>query len=429
MSGMARSFFSRMKSLFSGEEKSAEQPPASDDPKAQGQTRDAKAPSAEEEAKGRARLAAQTDEIRRMFQHVIEPEERTLKNYISPSFWKTKRDQYRQIKDKEKQDLNVYQMLSDGARPTIEYYILTVLSCVIATTGLLQGSTATIIGAMIVAPLMTPILAFSLGVIWGDILLVRTALFSLLKGMLLAVFISATIAYYIPMAGYSSEILARTQPTLFDIIVALASGIVGAYGNANKKISNTLVGIAIAVALMPPLCTVGIGLGTANMEVAGGAFLLFLINLVSISLAGAVVFWGMKIHPALADQEQIKKRALYQIVLSILLLTAIAVPVGLYMWNGYTLSKARRTVQETVRREMPGVTIFDMQSEKRGDRYQFLITLSGDRTPAPAAVKNIRERLRKECPCIGEIRLRFIQSSILLDEVPASKPSPGTPAP
>ncbi len=193
---------------------------------------------------------------------------------------------------------------------------------------------------------MTPILAFSLGVIWGDLVLMKTSLLSILKGTLIAIGISAAIAYLVPMASYSPEIIARTKPTLFDIMVAIASGVVGAYGNANRRISNTLVGIAIAVALMQPLCTIGIGLGSFNYSIATGAAILFIINLVSISLAGAFVFWVMKIHPVLADEDKVKRRALYQIVLSITILVLIAVPVGIYMVEGYQLEKAQQVVKE-----------------------------------------------------------------------------------
>jgi hypothetical protein len=113
----------------------------------------------------RERISSTSRDMKGMFEHVIRPEERTLKNYLKPSFWKDKKTEYDLIREKEKQDLDVYTTLSRGAYPTIEYYVLIVMSCVIATAGLLQGSPAVIIGAMIVAPLMTPILAFSLGVI------------------------------------------------------------------------------------------------------------------------------------------------------------------------------------------------------------------------------------------------------------------------
>ena len=331
--------------------------------------------------------------VRAFFLNVIQPDERTFGNYFDINFWISKRQQYVDMRKKERQDLNVYEVLSRGSYPTIEYYILTILSSIIATAGLLQGSNATIIGAMIVAPLMTPIHAFSLGIIWGDAFLIRTSLKSLIKGIILAIIISAFIAFAIPTADFSSEILSSTRPSIFNIIVALVSGIVGAYGYANKNISSTLVGIAIAVALMPPLCTVGIGLGTLNLDIAGGAFVLFIINLISISLSGAVVFWIMKIHPALNEESQVMKRANYQIIISIIILTCIAIPVAYYMRDGYLLIRAKKEVSQLILKELPGARIIRIQQSGTGDSSLITIILSVTNLPDKKKIDEIKKYL------------------------------------
>ncbi|HOP63888.1 MAG TPA: TIGR00341 family protein [Spirochaetota bacterium] len=354
---------------------------------------------------------ARIDDLKNFMGHVIEPEERTLKNYMDIGFWKSKRELYKGLREKEKQDQNVYQNLFNGASPTIEYYILTVLSCLIATTGLLQGSTATIIGAMIVAPLMTPILAFSLGVIWGDIPLIRTSAFSLFKGIMISLFISSALAFLIPMEGYSTEITARTSPTIFDIIVAFASGLVGAYGSANKRISNTLVGIAIAVALMPPLCTIGIGIGTLNKTVASGAALLFLINLVSISLAGAIVFWGMEIHPIAAEDGAVRKRAIYQILISIIILTTISIPVFIYMKHGFLISRATRTAGEIIQNELPDVSLIELKMKEKDEKFRFTATISGSEKPDSGKNEAIIQKAAAADSRIGGIKLMFIKTA------------------
>lgn len=361
--------------------------------------------------KAREVVSIKAGKTRDMFRYVIEPEERTMKNYMNPGFWMEKRKEYSEIKQKERQDLNVYGVLFDGARPTIEYYILTVLSCVIATTGLLQGSTATIIGAMIVAPLMTPILAFSLGVIWGDTELISTSLKSIIKGLFLAVMISSIIAFLVPIPDYTSEIISRTRPSLFDIIVAVTSGLVGAYGYANKKISNSLVGIAIAVALMPPLCTIGIGIGTLNREVATGASLLFLINLISISLAGAIVFWSMKIHPILANEVKVNKRAIYQIIISLFILTGISIPVGIYMIDGYRLATSQEKVRNIVKADLPDTEIVKMGTVKIKNGYRLDLALTGTINPDAEIISIMKKHIIEKSVVISEIRIRFMQST------------------
>lgn len=365
--------------------------------------------------KVRDKITSQGHEMRDMIDYVIDPEERTIKNYLRPKFWREKSEEYKKLKRKEKEDLNVYQVLSNGARPTIEYYILIILSCIIATNGLIMDSTAVIIGAMIVAPLMTPILAFSLGVIWGDLKLIKTSIQSIIKGTLLAIVISAAIAYLVPLPEYSQEILSRTKPTLYDIIVAIASGIVGAYGYANKKISTTLVGIAIAVALMPPLCTIGIGLGTFSKSITTGAVILYVINLISISLAGAVVFWGMKIHPALADKEEVTKRALYQIILSIVILTGIAIPLGIYMYERYHMVSALKVSREIIETEFADSSIFSMKTKKIKSGYILHVTLTGDKKPEIEKINEMEKRILSRSRDIKKIKLQFIQSSVLIE--------------
>ncbi len=349
-----------------------------------------------------------------MFNRVVLPEERKLRNYINPAFWREKREGYRALREKEKTDLDVYRVLAEGAMPTIEYYVLIVISCVVATSGLLQGSTAVIIGAMIIAPLMTPILSFSIAILWGDLLIIRLALKSLFNGVVLTIALSAAIAYLFSLPDYSQEIMARTVPSAFDIIVALASGVVGAYGYANKKISATLVGIAIAVALMPPLCVVGIGLGTMNLAVAGGAALLFAINLVSISLAGAVVFLIMKIHPLESDNSVVRKRALSHIIFSVAILTVIAVPVGFYMREGYLMARAKKIAGEVIREKLPELSVMEIRRVREDGLRRMVITLAGDEAPVGARVKETAGLIIKKAPATDKISIRFIQSSRLI---------------
>jgi uncharacterized hydrophobic protein (TIGR00271 family) len=307
---------------------------------------------------------------------------RPLVPLLAPSSWQTAWKDYVKRRAKEKQDLDVYRVLSDGARQTAEYYVLIVLSCLIATMGLIQGSAAVIIGAMIIAPLMTPILAFSLGVIWGDFRLLQRSFASLLLGILLAVAISTLLAFAVPISHFSGEIVSRAHPSLFDIGVALGSGALAAFGYANKKVSSALTGIAIAVALMPPLCTVGVGLGKGSPEIAMGAALLFAINLVAISLAAAVVFWLMKIHPVSEDRTEVQRRALSQILLSTALLCLIAAPVLFSIRSGFQLETAQRDAARRLSEAFPGSSVLseEIRKEKSGSILQMTIATENDVT-------------------------------------------------
>lgn len=186
--------------------------------------------------------------------------------------------------------------LDQAATITRDFVLFVVLSCVIATFGLVLNSGAVIIGAMLIAPLMPPILAFGLAVVLGDIRRAGLALATLLLGGGLAVGLSTALGLLVAGSDWNfraqlpTEILSRTQPTLFDLAVALAGGAAAAYALAEPKLSATLAGVAIATALMPPLCVVGLGVALLEASVWQGALLLFCANFVAITFAAALIF-------------------------------------------------------------------------------------------------------------------------------------------
>lgn len=201
------------------------------------------------------------------------------------------------------QRLVVLEQLSRASSPNFDFFILVVLSTMIATLGLITDSAAVIIGAMLVAPLMSPILGLSLASVAGEQYMFRRALGALVRGALLAVALSAGLSWLARVLPFDvltvipAEVLARTRPTPFDLGVALAGGAAAAYALAQPSLSAALPGVAIATALLPPLCTVGIGISLQDGPIALGALLLFLTNLFTISFAGIIVFAALGFRP------------------------------------------------------------------------------------------------------------------------------------
>ena len=183
------------------------------------------------------------------------------------------------------------------ATSNIDYVMLIVIAAVLATLGLLLNSAAVIIGAMLVAPLMQPLEAFSVGLLAGRRLLIRRSITTLFEGVVLALFIAILTGLLLPVDTPTSEMLARGNPSLVDAAVALASGIVAAYATARKDIPAALAGVAIAAALMPPVCTIGLGIAFRNPSLAGGAALLFFTNIVFIIAASCGVYFWLGLRP------------------------------------------------------------------------------------------------------------------------------------
>ena len=180
--------------------------------------------------------------------------------------------------------------LLDEATPDRPYFVLIVGSCIIATFGLLTNSAAVIIGAMIVAPLMLPIRALAFGALTGDVRLFRQGFGAVVLGTVGAVAIAMTLGVLVNLPNFGSEILARSRPTLLDLGIAIAAGAISAYAKWQPKISGTLAGTAIAVALMPPICVIGLGLSRLDGSLSLGATLLYLTNLLGITLACMLTF-------------------------------------------------------------------------------------------------------------------------------------------
>ena len=170
------------------------------------------------------------------------------------------------------------------------YVVFTLSACMIATFGLISNSTAVIIGAMLIAPLMLPLRALAFAALEGDFSLFRKALLSIIGATILALFLSSFTGHLVNIPEFGSEALARTQPNLVDLGIAVVAGGISSFAKVRRGVSDAIAGTAIAVALMPPLCVVGLCLSQEKFFFAKGAFLLYLTNLLGITLACMVVF-------------------------------------------------------------------------------------------------------------------------------------------
>lgn len=165
---------------------------------------------------------------------------------------------------------------------------LLIFAIFVASLGLNVNSTAVIIGAMLISPLMGPIMGLGLGMGINDLALLRKSLFSYLFAASISLATSTLYFSISPINAAHSEILARTSPNIYDVLIAFFGGLAGMLAVSCKHKGNVIPGVAIATALMPPLCTAGYGLATLNMTYFFGAFFLFLINTVFIALATLV---------------------------------------------------------------------------------------------------------------------------------------------
>lgn len=204
--------------------------------------------------------------------------------------WYQDNGNWKWIKEKATPIASVNRTLWRLSVPSFSFHFMLGLSAIISTLGLLANSVAVIIGAMIIAPLMGPIVGMAYSTAMGNRKLLRRSSLTLLKGVILTVVVSYFTASLIGLDTVDSEILSRTNPTLIDFGIALAAGMAGAFTQTRRSISDAIPGVAIAVALVPPLSVVGIGLALGEREISTGSSLLFMTNLICIIFFGGLVF-------------------------------------------------------------------------------------------------------------------------------------------
>ena len=221
---------------------------------------------------------------------------------------------------------------------TPRYLFMSAMSAGIAILGLLLSSPAVVIGAMLLSPLMGPIIGLGFALATGDYQWIRQASRSLFYGIVLSVLLCAVIVTVSPLQTITSEIASRTRPNLFDLGVALFSALAGAYAMIRGR-EGTIVGVAIATALMPPLAVVGFGLATLNWPVFSGSLLLFFTNLMTIALTAALMarLYGFSTRLS-------KKQTHVQTALIVTAFIALAIPLGLALFGVAREAAATRQV-------------------------------------------------------------------------------------
>ncbi|MBY0357624.1 MAG: DUF389 domain-containing protein [Candidatus Obscuribacterales bacterium] len=279
-------------------------------------------------------------------------------------------------------------------------------SAFIATLGLLQNSPAVIIGAMIIAPLMRPLTGLSLAILTADMRLLVRALFTLLIGTLIGIAISLTLGLLFQSLELTPEIISRVHPTLLDLGVAMTAGAIGAYCQSDENLSDTLAGVAIAVALVPPLSVIGIGIAHNSSSVAAGAALLYATNLVGITIAGALVFLLKGYIPL----KQAKRGLLISSAFSLLLVIPLALSMRELILENQISSKIKSVLKEKT------FTFRDLQlQEVQVKRFQrptrvIATVLAPEQPINNNQVALVQDFLAREMGIPIEFKLRIIPS-------------------
>lgn len=291
-------------------------------------------------------------------------------------------------------------------RRLTNFFVLLLLATVIATFGVISDSTATVIGAMIVAPLMGPIMATAAAVVMGS---GQRALWSLglvALGAAAVILLAALLTTIIPDVAISfdsnSQIVSRISPDLLALLTALASGAAGAFIMGREEIADSMGGVAIAISLVPPLCVVGIAINERQWPAAIGALMLFLTNFLAILLAGGLTFIAMGLgRVAVTGEGQRLRRTSFAIIVAATIV--IAVPLTVTSIDVVTHSLENRAAIEDVNAWLDGTTYQMVAADVRAGLVVATIEGYGPRKPLSVLADRLAITLKR--PIVVQMRV------------------------
>ena len=309
-----------------------------------------------------------------------------------------------------------------GSTPKATYYLLLSISVLIAGFGVVTNSPAVVIGAMLVSPLMTPIFGISLGLVRGNMPLLRKAFVAEFGGVLIAIGVATILGMFPFVHEVTPEMLSRTSPTLLDLLVAALAGIAGCLAMIDARISPVLPGIAMATALTPPLAVCGLCVASGAFEGAWGAFLLFFANFLAILAVSASLFIvaGFVSREEMGSKLSVLKRFLAPVIglilVTILLTNAL---VGIMAKNETTKAIKRVLIKELSSER--GTSVENVIYDNKNSSVNILAYITTPRVLSPQKIKEMQSILDKKL----DIRANLIMRCLITKDISSTGSTSG----
>ncbi|MFN2134337.1 MAG: TIGR00341 family protein [Candidatus Promineifilaceae bacterium] len=326
-----------------------------------------------------------------------------------------------------------YVRIRRGARPNLDFFVLISLSAIIAALGLIVNSAAVVIGAMLVAPLMSPIVGSGLAMVLGNVRFLRLSIGAVARGAALALVLGAVIGLFQIGKPLTPELLARTQPSIIDLLIALFSGIAAAYALSKSTAAAALPGVAIAAALVPPLATSGVVFTAGYYVESLGALLLFVTNFIAITIGSAVVFLVLGFRPtrAVKERKEVRQRSVLVALVSLALVSLILVTTT-YLLNEKSRDEARiREVTEEQLLEVTGAKLGEVRIVSFENRHLALeVVARSTKQISYQEVRDLQEAIGEQLVADGIINdIELAMTVILVTELDPLTPPTPTPGP
>jgi uncharacterized hydrophobic protein (TIGR00271 family) len=320
--------------------------------------------------------------------------------------------------------VSLFDRIQGGARLSADFVVMMGLSVLIASFGLLADNSSVVIGAMLVAPFMTPLIGFGLALVQGNIPLMKRSAVAMGAGLVIGALLSFMMGLIVPLDELPLEVLARGDPDIVDMMIAFVSGMAAAYAVSRESVAEAIVGVAIAAALVPPLACVGIMLSEGSIVKAEGALTLLITNVTAIVFGAAIVFRRLGVpgtrteHKSYAFIRRISTTLILLLfVLSIPLVVRMAgkLAVGQTRPMGFRVSRRVMAAVYEETREREGLHVLFVGRSGSGSKKLIRILLSTDE-PVPASViKQVEAAVKKTLGRKAMVEVGVFQNAVLPD--------------
>lgn len=294
----------------------------------------------------------------------------------------------------EERQKKIADEIKERSKPNLDFIVLVTFSSIIVALGLITDNAAVVIGGMLIAPLVWPILALGLAIIKGNGRLFKRTIFTIIKATLAIFLVSFVIGVFSPYLGESQEVLIRTKPTLFELFIALAAGFIGAFAVAHPKLSSALAGVVAAVALVPPLAVMGILFANGDFILASGAALLYLTNLIAMTLAAIILF--LLVGVKFPRRESSKSVAVSNISWFVIFLVIIAIPLTLVMKGIINENNERSTIRDVIGKYTTSTVITDLSVDSARNLMVVTATLHSPKELTSLHVRRLSDILAEQ---------------------------------
>lgn len=271
------------------------------------------------------------------------------------------------LRQSDENKAEISKRVNEGLNTGKLYWLEVILSALIATLGLLQNSVAVIIGAMLIAPLLRPVQALAYAIVIGRPWLFARGMRLLVFSILVSILIPMGVLFFFPGSESTPEIAARTQPNLFDLLIAMFSAVVAILAFAYKRLHESVAGVAMATAIMPPLVVIGIQLWWGSYALAWGATLLFITNLVAILAVGAVLFIFYGFNPHRNETESSLGKLAFLFVTLLGLWLVLSYNLKQIQLQNVRLEQAEMVLEENLNNLLPGARLESLRLREAED--------------------------------------------------------------